>query len=74
MQSNYIRKTERTLLERNVEHAWSDKDSVVNIHLIECNGVQHMFSIAKLTPSLFSDSIVDDVQDVQFNTNKHKSN
>ena len=41
----------------------SDKDSVVNIHLNECNGVQHMFNIAKLTPSLFSDSIADDVQD-----------
>ena len=37
--------------------------SVVNIHLNECNGVQHVFNIAKLTPSLFFDSIVDDVND-----------
>ena len=53
----------RTLFERNVEHAWSDKESVVNIHLDEYNGVMHIFSIAKLAPSLFSDSIMGDVQD-----------
>ena len=51
--ANYVEKTERTLFERNVEHAWNDKDSVVNIHLNECNGVQHVFNITKLTPSLF---------------------
>ena len=51
--ANYVGKTERTLFERNVEHAWNDKDSVVNIHLNECNGVQHVFNITKLTPSLF---------------------
>ena len=61
--ANYVGKTERTLLERNVEHAWSDKDSVIKIHLNKCNGVQHIFKIVKLTQSLFSDSIVDDVQD-----------
>ena len=69
--ANYVGKTGRTLLERKVEHAWSNKDSAVNIHLNECSGVQHMFNIAKLTPSLFSDSIVDDVQDpnlIQINT------
>ena len=61
--ANYVGTTERTLFERNVEHAWNDKDSVVNIHLNECNDVQYMFNIAKLTPSLFFDSTVDDVQD-----------
>ena len=30
-----------------------------------CNGVQYMFNITKLTPSLFSDSIIDDVQDIR---------
>ena len=61
--ANYVGKTERTLYEGNVEHAWNDKDSVFNIHLNECNGVQHMFNMTKLTPSLFSDSIVDDAHD-----------
>ena len=32
-------KLRETLLERNLEHAWSDKDSVVNIHCNECSGV-----------------------------------
>ena len=61
--ANFVGKIERTLFERNVEHAWSDKDSVVNIHLNDCNDVQHMFNIAKLTPSLFFDSAVNDVQE-----------
>ena len=60
--ANCIGKTERTLFQRNVEHALNDKDSVVNIHLNECNGVHHMFNITKLTLSLFSDTIVDEVQ------------
>ena len=60
---NYVGKTEKTLFERNVEHTWSDKDSFVNIHINECNGVQHIFNIAKLVSSLFSDSIVDNLQD-----------
>ena len=63
--ANYVGKPERTLFERNVEHVQNDKDSVVNIHLNKCNGVQHMFNITKLTPSLFSDSITDDVQDLR---------
>ena len=61
--ANYVGKTERTLFKRSVEHPCSDKESVVNIHLNEYNGVQYMFNIAKLIPSLFTDSIVDDVQD-----------
>ena len=63
--ANYVGKTEKTLFQRNVEHAWNDKDSAVHIHLNECNGVQHMFNITKLTPSLFPDSIVNDVQDLR---------
>ena len=82
--ANYVGKIERNLFERNVEHAWNDKDSVFNLHLNECNGVQRMFNVAKLTPSLFSDSDVDDAQDprtsrislVQMNTritDRHKN-
>lgn len=55
------KKTEITLFKKkkkkkNVEHAWSDKYNVINIHLNE-------FGIDKLTPSIFSHSIVDDIQD-----------
>ena len=63
--ANYVGKTERTLFERNVEHAQNNKDRVANIHLNECNGIQHMFNITKLAPSLFSYSITDDVQDLR---------
>ena len=64
MSANYVGKNERTLFERNVEHAWNDKDIVVNIHSNECNGVKHMLNIAKLAPSLFSDGTVDDALDL----------
>ena len=63
--ANYVGKTERTLFERNVEHAQNNKDRVANIHLNECNGIQHMFNTTKLAPSLFSYSITDDVQDLR---------
>ena len=62
--ANNVGKTEKTLFE-NVERACNDKDNVVNIHLSECIGVQHMFNIAKLAPSLFFGSIVDDEQDAR---------
>ena len=58
-----VGETQRTLFDINVEHAWSEKDSVVYNHLNECNGVQHAFDIANLTPSLFPIIIVDDIQD-----------
>ena len=61
--ANYVGKTEKTLFGRNVEHTSSDKDSFVNIHINECNGVQHIFNIANLASSLFSDSIVDNIPD-----------
>ena len=34
---NYDGKTKKTFHERNCEHAWADKDSVINNHLDECN-------------------------------------
>ena len=37
--ANYIGKTERTLYERTVEHAWTDNNSVVYKHLNDCTGV-----------------------------------
>ena len=63
--ANYVVKTERTLHERCAEHAWHDKDSVVFNHLNECVGVQHMFEIGKLTPSLLTNNIIDDEFDLR---------
>ena len=63
--ANYVGKTERTLHERCAEHGWHDKDSVVFNHLNECIGVQHMFEIGKLTPSLLTNNIIDDEFDLR---------
>ena len=64
---NYVGKTERTLHERYhiLEHAWNDKDSAVCNHLNECNGVQHMFDIGILTPSLFTNNLIDHELDLR---------
>ena len=52
--ANYIGKTERTLYERTVEHAWTDNNSAVYEHLNNYTGVQHLFDIASLHSSLFT--------------------
>ena len=54
--ANYIGKTEGTLYERTVEHAWTDNNSAVYKHLDDCTGVQHLFDIASLHSSLFTSS------------------
>ena len=61
----HVDKTERTLHERCAEHAWDDKESVVFNHLNECVGVQHMFKVGKLTPSLLTNNIIDDEFDLR---------
>ena len=55
--ANFVRKTERTLYERCLEHAWSDQNSVVKDHLDQCLEVQYLLNITSLGPALFwSDS------------------
>ena len=54
--ANYIGKTERTLYERTVEHAWTDNNSAVYKHLDDCTSVQHLFDSASLHSSLFTSS------------------
>ena len=54
--ANYIGKTERTLCERTVEHAWTDNNSAVYKHLDDCTSVQHLFDSASLHSSLFMSS------------------
>ena len=45
--ASYIGKTERTLYEGTVDHAWTDK------HLNNCTGVQYLFDIVSLTNVTF---------------------
>ena len=63
--ANYVGKFERNLHERYAEHAWDDKDGDVFNHLNECIGVQHMFGIGKLTPSLLTNNIINDEYDLR---------
>ena len=52
--ADYEGKTERTLYERYVEHAWSNQNSVVKDHLEQCVEVQYLLNITSLGPALFS--------------------
>ena len=52
--ANYVGKTERTLYERRVKHAWSDQNSLVKNHLDQCVEVQYLLNIISLGPALFS--------------------
>ena len=63
--ANFAGKIEKTLHERRAEHSWIDKDSAVFNHRNECIGVQHMFEIGKLTPSLPTNNIIDDDFDLR---------
>ena len=54
--ANYIGKTERTLYQRTVGHAWIDNNSAVYKYLDNCTGVQHLFDVASLLSSLFTSS------------------
>ena len=51
---NYVGKTKITLVERWVQHAWCDQNSVVKNHLDQCVEVQHLLNITSLGPTFFS--------------------
>ena len=51
--ANYVRKTERTLYERCVEHTWSNQNSIVKNQLNQCVEVQYLLNITSLVPALF---------------------
>ena len=53
---NYIRKTEKKLYERTVEHNWTHNNHAVYKHPNEWTGLQHLFDIASLYSSLFTSS------------------
>ena len=45
---NYIGKTERTVRERSIEHAWSDAESPMRNHLRSCSHFNHMYGIMSM--------------------------
>ena len=54
--ASYIGKTERTIRERSIEHAWSDAESPMRNHLKTCTHFQHLFDIL----SVFEDRSADE--------------
>lgn len=53
----YIGKTERTLHERILEHAWYDNNSAVRKHIDNCTGVHHIIGIRNFDDDLFNDDV-----------------
>ena len=53
--ANFFGKTARTFRQRTRQHAWTDKDSVINNHLDEYDGTKHVFGFCHLIPQLFLD-------------------
>ena len=45
---NYVGKTERTVRERSIEHAWSDAESPMRNHLRSCSHFNHMYDIMSM--------------------------
>ena len=57
--ANYIGKTERTIRERLLEHAWSDAESPMRNHLKHCSHFHHMFDMLTLSNDLFDERCAD---------------
>ena len=53
--ANYIGKTERTIRERIIEHAWSDAESPMRNHLRSCSHFRHLYDMLSLSNDLFDD-------------------
>ena len=51
--ASYVGKTQWTLHERCIEHAWSDKDSAVRAHINKCDGIEHIKNL------MFQNTLVD---------------
>jgi hypothetical protein len=46
--ASYVGKTERTIRERSIEHAWSDAESPMRNHLKTCTHFQHLYGILSI--------------------------
>ena len=49
---SYVRKIERIFHERHRKHVLTDKDSIINNHLDECDGTKYLFSLCHLKSGL----------------------
>ena len=69
--ASYVGKTERTLHERCIEHAWKDKNSVIRAHIDEFEGIIHMKNLLFMNTSLNGDVTTPDHCDIIINIVKN---
>ena len=69
--ASYVGKTERTLLERCIEHSWSDKSSAVRTHIDECEGIKHIKNLMFMNTSLDAAIATSDHRDTNINIVKN---
>ena len=65
--ASYVGKTQLTLHERWIQHAWSDKNSAVRAHINECDGIKHIKNVMFLNTSLNGDVTTSDHRDININ-------
>ena len=65
--TSYIGKTQRTLHERCIEHAWSDKESAVRAHINECDIIKLMKNLMFLNTSVDGDVATPDHRHININ-------
>ena len=68
---HYVGKTERTLHERCIEHAWKDKNSAIRAHIDEFEGIIHMKNLLFMNTSLNGDVTTPDHCDIIINIVKN---
>ena len=62
--ANYIGKTERTIRERTIEHAWSDAESPMRNHLRKCSHFRHLFGMLSISDDLFDERYPGEEEDM----------
>ena len=50
--ANHVSKTERIFHKRHHKDVYTDKDSIINNHIDECDGTKYLFSLCHLNSGL----------------------
>ena len=69
--AGYVEKTQQTLHERCIEHAWSDKGSAVRAYINECDGIKHIKNVMFLNTSVDGDVKTPHYREININIVKN---
>ena len=69
--ASYVGETQRTLHERCIEHAWSDKGSAIRARINECDGIKHIKNLMFLKTSVDGDVRTPGHRDININIVKN---